>query len=47
MRLVKNNFPHMILYKDSKMNMIIERGNLDGYKLLKQDNNFVFYEVTR
>ena len=47
MRLAKYNFTHMILYKDSKMNMIIERGNLDGYKLLKQDNNFVFYEVTR
>ena len=46
-RLAKYNFTHMILYKDSKMNMIIERGNLDGYKLLKQDNNFVFYEVTR
>ena len=45
-RLAKYNITHMILYKDSKMNMIIERGNLDGYKLLKQDENFVFYEIT-
>ena len=45
-RLAKYNITHMILYKDSKMNMIIERGNLNGYKLLKQDENFVFYEIT-
>ena len=45
-RLAKYNITHMILYKDSKMSMIIERGNLDGYKLLKQHENFVFYEIT-
>ena len=26
---------------------IIEYGNLDGYKLLKQDDDFVFYEITK
>lgn len=36
---------HVILYKNSKMNMIIEDGNLDVYNLLKEDDNFVFYEV--
>ena len=46
-RLAKYNLTHMILYKDSKINMIIEYGNLDGYKLLKQDDNFVFYEITK
>ena len=46
-RLAKYNLTHMILYKDSKINMIIEYGNLDGYKLLKQDDDFVFYEITK
>lgn len=41
----KYDITHVILYKDSKMNMIIQDGNLDGYNLLKEDENFVFYEV--
>ena len=41
----KYDITHLILYKNSKMNMIIEEANLDGYKLLKEDDYFVFYEV--
>ena len=41
----KYDITHVILYKNSKMNMIIEDGQLDGYKLLKEDDNFVFYEI--
>ena len=44
--LEKYDITHMILYKDSKMNMIIEDGELDGYLLIKEDDNFVFYEVS-
>ena len=43
----KYNITHIILYKDSKMNMVIRDGNLEGYKLLKEDDNFVFYERTK
>lgn len=43
----KYDITHIILYKDSKMNMIIKDGNLDGYKLLKEDDNFVFYEYSK
>lgn len=41
----KYDITHVILYKNSKMNMIIEDAELDGYKLLEEDDNFVFYEV--
>ena len=43
----KYNIPHVILYKESKMNMIIKDAKLDGYNLLKEDDNFVFYEITK
>ena len=42
----KYDITHVILYKNSKMNMIIQDGNLDGYKLLKEDDKFVFYDIT-
>ena len=41
----KYDITHVILYKNSKMNMIIKDGNLDGYNLLKEDEKFVFYEI--
>jgi len=41
----KYDITHVILYKDSKMNMIIKDGNLEGYELLKEDDKFVFYEI--
>jgi len=41
----KYDITHIILYKDSKMNMVIKDGQLDNYKLLKEDDNFVFYEI--
>lgn len=41
----KYDITHVILYENSKINMIIEEGKLDGYKLLKKDKNFVFYEI--
>ena len=43
----KYDITHIILYKDSKMNMIIQDAKLDGYNLLKEDDNFVFYEITK
>lgn len=43
----KYDITHIILYKNSKMNMIIKDGKLDGYKLLKEDDNFVFYEYSK
>ena len=43
----KYDITHVILYKNSKMNMIIKRAKLDGYKLLKEDSNFVFYEIQK
>lgn len=45
--LEKYDITHIILYKNSKMNMIIKDGNLDGYKLLKEDDYFVFYEYSK
>lgn len=41
----KYDITHIILYKNSKMNMIIKDGKLEGYKLLKEDDYFVFYEI--
>jgi len=38
---------HIILSKDSKMNMIIEDAELEGYNLLKEDENFAFYEYSK
>ena len=43
----KYDITHVILYKKSKINMIIEDANLEGYKLLKSDDNFVFYEIEK
>ena len=43
----KYDITHIILYKDSKMNMIIKDAHLKGYNLLKEDDNFVFYEITK
>lgn len=42
----KYDITHVILYKDSKMNMIIQDANLDGYELIKEDDKFVFYKIT-
>lgn len=41
----KYDITHVILYKNSKINMIIENANLSNYKLLKSDDNFVFYKI--
>ena len=41
----KYDITHVILYKNSKINMIITETNLRGYKLIKADDNFVFYEI--
>ena len=43
----KYNITHVILYKNSKMNMIIKDAKLEGYKLLNEDDNFVFYEIIK
>lgn len=41
----KYDITHVILYKNSKMNMVIKEGKLEGYELLKEDANFVFYKI--
>ena len=43
----KYDITHVILYKNSKMNMIIEEAELDNYKLLEKDDYFVFYEIEK
>lgn len=43
----KYDITHVILYKNSKINMIIKNTELDKYRLLKEDDNFVFYEIER
>ena len=43
----KYKINYVILYKNSKMNMIIQYSHLDGYELLKQDDNFVFYKLNK
>ena len=43
----KYDITHVILYKNSKINMIITETNLRGYKLIKADDNFVFYEIVK
>ena len=43
----KYDINYVILYKDSKMNMVIKDAKLEGYKLLKQDSKFVFYEIEK
>lgn len=43
----KYDITHVILYKNSKINMIIKNAELENYKLLKQDDYFVFYEIEK
>ncbi len=43
----KYDITHVILYKNSKMNMIIEKTGLENYKLIAEDLNFVFYEIEK
>lgn len=40
----KYEITHIILYKNSKMNLIIKNTNAGGYKVLHEDNNFILYE---
>lgn len=41
----KYGITHVILYKNSKMNMLIKKTDLDKYNLLYSDDNFVIYEI--
>ncbi len=36
---------HLILYKSSKMNMLIEKADSEKYDLIYSDDNFVIYEI--
>ena len=40
----KYNITHVILYKNAKVNMIIEKTQKEDYKKLYSDDNFVVYE---
>ena len=40
----KYEITHIILYKNSKINLIIKNTNVGEYKVLHEDNNFILYE---
>ena len=40
----KYDITHVILYKDSKINRIIENTRDGKYKVLHADSNFILYE---
>ncbi len=40
----KYNITHIILYKNSKMNVVIKNTNDSQYKVLHEDSNFILYE---
>ena len=40
----KYNITHVIVYENSKVNMIIKKTNDENYKKLYEDDNFVIYE---
>lgn len=41
----KYGITHVILYKNSKINMLIKKADSEKYNLLYSDDNFVIYEV--
>ena len=41
----KYGITHVIIYKNSKINMLIEKADSEKYKLLYSDSDFVIYEV--
>ena len=41
----KYDITHVILYKNSKMNMLIQKADSEKYKEIYSDDNFVIYEV--
>ena len=41
----KYEITHVILYKNSKMNLMIKKADSEKYNLIYSDNNFVIYEV--
>ena len=41
----KYKITHVILYKNSKMNMLITNADSEKYKEIYSDDNFVIYEV--
>lgn len=43
----KYDITHVILNKNSKINLIISNTNDGTYKILNEDNNFVFYEIVK
>ena len=42
----KYNITHIILKNDSALNVLLEKIKGDKYRLIKQDDNFSFYEIT-
>lgn len=43
----KYGITHAIMYKNSKMNMIIKKTDSEKYNLLYSDDNFVIYEILK
>ena len=41
----KYGITHLILYKNAKINMLIEKADKEKYKQLYSDDNFVIYEI--
>ncbi len=43
----KYGITHVILYKDAKVNMLIEKTDSEKYKKIYYDDNFVIYEILK
>ena len=43
----KHKITHVILYKNSKINMLITKTDSEKYKELYSDDNFVIYEIIK
>ena len=43
----KYDITHVILYKNSKVNMLIEKADKEKYKELYSDDNFIIYEIVK
>ena len=41
----KYGITHVIVYKNSKINMMIKKADSEKYNLIYSDNNFVIYEI--
>ena len=43
----KYNITHVIVYKNSKINMLIQKADSEKYREIYSDDYFVIYEIIR